>query len=129
MKVQLQLLKNTPSAIVLLLIIVSLGLGSCSVKKAIHTLLAAERSQQAPGKGGAAAVCTGWEESLGQDLSLPQPASSWAPPLLPAFFLSGFPDFGIAPGAGKQQAKHSGSRWLLHLKTVPLYLRNRSLLI
>jgi hypothetical protein len=124
-----RLSKTTSSAIALLVIVVFLGLGSCPVKKGFHTLLGSAALSQDSGKGSIAAVCSGVEKSLSENLNLPQQAFTFIAPLLPADFLSGFPDLGIAPLAGKQQAMYAGSRPLLHLKTVPLYLRNSSLLI
>lgn len=127
-----RLFKNTGAGITMVLLLVLIGLGSCSLKRVFHTLLADPAlSQQAPapGKGAAASVCTGTESILSQDRSLPQPAFAFVPPLLPADFLSSFQDFGFSPRAGKQQAFSSRSRLLLHLNTVPLYLRNNSLLI
>lgn len=129
MKQTERLSKTTTSAIALLLIIVFLGLGSCSVKKGFHTLLGSAAFSQDSGKGSIAAVCSGVEKSLSENLNLSQQAFTFTPPLLPAEILSSFPDLGIGPLAGKQQAMYAGSCLLLHLKTVPLYLRNRSLLI
>jgi hypothetical protein len=124
-----RLSKTTSSAIALLVIVVFLGLGSCPVKKGFYTLLGSAALSQDSGKGSIATVCSGVEKSLSENLNLPQQAFTFTPPLLPADFLSSFPDLGIAPLAGKLQAMYAGSRPLLHLKTVPLYLRNRSLLI
>lgn len=124
-----RLSQTTSAAIALLLIVVFLGLGSCPVKKAFHTVLGSPALSLHAGKGPVAAACSGAEKSFSQDLSSPQPGVTFTPSLLPAGFLSSFPDFGIAPLAGKQQALYSGSRALLHLKTVPVYLKNRSLLI
>lgn len=127
-----RLSKNTSSAILLLLIVVLLGLGSCSVKKAFHTIWGSPAlSQQAPAasKSPAPAACSATEKILSQDLGLAQAAFASLLPFLPASIPSGLPDYGISSWTGKQQAFSSRSHLLLHLKTIPLYLRNNSFLI
>lgn len=124
---------NVRSTIGLSLILVFLGLGSCPVKKAFHALLeessGKEQTQDRFDKARSSVniTCNSADNSISQKLSLPERAFTLSHS--PEFFLTTFLRFDFPSLDRGYKLKYNQELSSINPDAVPVYLRNRILLI
>ena len=125
--------RNIKSTIGFSLIFVFLGLGSCPVKKAFHAFLEEvsgkvqnqDRNDRA--KNSVNITCNSADDSLTQKLSLPEREFTLSHS--PGFFLTTFLRFDFPSFEKGYNLKHDLEITSSYPDAVPVYLRNRILLI